>query len=199
MRTLIRIGLLVGAGVALPCAGFAQAPGAAANATGTAPAPSAAPGAPRQGATVFDTSGAVVGTIENIENQFALLATTKSKVRLPLSSFAAGPKGPVLGMTAAQVDAAASAAAVPKPAATPPVLTPGTAVSDSSGASVGTIDSVANGLVTVVTTSKNKVRLPASGFANAPNGGVMIGMTAAQLDAAAGQAAASPATKSAGS
>ena len=63
------------------------------------------------GATVKDTNGGTVGTIESVDGQYAVLSTGKSKVRLPLTSFGKGAEGPVLAMTQAQVDAAASAAA----------------------------------------------------------------------------------------
>ena len=55
------------------------------------------------GATVKDTSGGTVGTIESVDGQYAVLATTKNKVRLPISSFGKGADGPVLAMTQAQV------------------------------------------------------------------------------------------------
>ena len=63
------------------------------------------------GATVKDTSGGTVGTIESVDGQYAVLATTKNKVRLPITSFGKGADGPVLAMTQAQVDAAAASAA----------------------------------------------------------------------------------------
>jgi hypothetical protein len=63
------------------------------------------------GATVKDTSGGTVGKIEAVEGQYAVLATTKNKVRLPISSFGKGADGPILAMTQAQVDAAAASAA----------------------------------------------------------------------------------------
>jgi hypothetical protein len=62
------------------------------------------------GATVRDPKGGTVGKIESVEGQYAVLATTKNKVRLPLSSFGKGADGPVIALTEAQVDAAASAA-----------------------------------------------------------------------------------------
>lgn len=63
------------------------------------------------GATVSDTTGATVGTIKEVDAAYALLETPKSKVRLPLSAFSKGTSGPVIGMTAAQLDAAAAAGA----------------------------------------------------------------------------------------
>jgi hypothetical protein len=80
-------------------------------ATPADPASTTASGAVTKGATVYDVSGGVVGTVETVEGQFATVSTGKNKARLPLSSFAKGDKGPLLGMTRDQLDAAASAAA----------------------------------------------------------------------------------------
>jgi len=63
------------------------------------------------GAAVSDTSGNPVGTIEQVQGDLAVLSTGTNKVSLPISSFGAGEKGPVLAMTKAEVDAAAAGAA----------------------------------------------------------------------------------------
>jgi len=60
------------------------------------------------GATVRDPKGGTVGKIESVEGQYAVLATTRNKVRLPLSSFGKGADGPIIALTEAQVDAAAA-------------------------------------------------------------------------------------------
>lgn len=175
-----------------PALALAQPAAADPNASATAPAAAAAPKL-AQGATVYDAQGATVGTIESLDGQFATLATAKSKAKLPLTAFGTGEKGPVIGMTAAQVDAAAGSAgaAAAKPAATadasaaatPAKLTKGAAVSDTKGAPVGTIEEVGAEFA-VVATAKNKARLPLNAFAQTENG-VVIGMSATELDAAA--------------
>ena len=66
----------------------------------TAPALAQAPAAQR-----------VRGTIEAVDGQFATIATANSKVRLPVTAFASGATGPVIGMSAEELDAAASGAA----------------------------------------------------------------------------------------
>ncbi|SNS76968.1 hypothetical protein SAMN06295912_11552 [Sphingomonas laterariae] len=63
------------------------------------------------GATVKDPAGGTVGTIKSVDAQFALVDTSNVQVRLPLSAFAAGEGGPVIGMTKEQLDAQAAAAA----------------------------------------------------------------------------------------
>ncbi|GGE76641.1 hypothetical protein [Sphingomonas prati] len=72
----------------------------------------------KAGTTVLDASGGTVGKIESVDGEFATVATTKNKVKLPVSSFAAGANGPVIGMTAAELDAAAAKAAPAAAAAT---------------------------------------------------------------------------------
>jgi len=63
---------------------------------------------------VNDTKGQPVGTIEEVADDFAVVATQKNKVRLPLTAFADAGNGPIIGMSAAELDAAAEAAK-PKP------------------------------------------------------------------------------------
>jgi hypothetical protein len=96
-----------------PAAAAATKPGQAptANAPASTATTASASGGVAAGATVRDTSGGTVGTIESVDGQYAVLATGKNKVRLPLSSFGRGADGPIIAMTQAQVDAAASAAA----------------------------------------------------------------------------------------
>jgi preprotein translocase subunit YajC len=60
------------------------------------------------GATVQDTSGATVGTITEADDQHATLRLQSNRlVRLPLTAFARGPSGPVIAMSAAELEAAA--------------------------------------------------------------------------------------------
>jgi len=137
---------------------------------------------------VVDTSGGPVGTIDSIDGDYAVLATTKSKVRLPKTSFAMGPNGPVIAMTADQIDAAAAQAAPAQTATATakPNVAQGAAVADMQGGSVGTVAAVDGEFATVQLASGTKVRLPVSAFAAGDNGGLKIAMTAQQLGAAAG-------------
>jgi len=140
------------------------------------------------GATVSDPSGNPVGTIEQVNGDLAVLSTGTNKVSLPLSSFGAGAKGPVIAMTRAEVDTAASGAAAAAKADLVAQLSKGAAVTDPTGAKVGTVEAVEGEFATIATAT-TKVRLPLSAFAKGANG-PMIAMTAAQLDAAAKSAAA---------
>jgi hypothetical protein len=153
-----------------------------------------------QGAAVYDTQGGSVGTVESVNGDMVVLATQKSKVQLPMSSFASGAKGPVIGMTAAQLDQAAAqaspagsgtqggatgAGAAPGASAKANV-TQGAAVSDTQGGAVGTVSEVDAQFATVTLTTGGKVRLPISAFGAGANGGLRVAMSAAQLSAAAG-------------
>ena len=157
------------------------------SASASTPQTAAASGKIATGAAVVDTKGGSVGTIASVDGDFATLDTGTNKVRMPTSSFAAGPTGPVIAMTKAEVDAAASGAAEQDKAALAAMLKPGTKVMDTQGGSVGTIEANDGALVTVAT-GKTKAKLPTSAFAKGASGPV-IAMTAAQLEAAAKSAA----------
>ena len=176
---LMKTGLMVGmAAVMLPAVALAQ----------TAPAPGTAAPAPAlvAGAKVLDTAGGTVGSIESIDGDYAVVATTKSHVRLPKSSFAMGPNGPVIAMTADQLDQAVAQAAPAQTAAAKPNVVAGAAVSDMQGGAVGTIADVNAQFATVQLVSGTKVRLPITAFGAGSNGGLRVAMTAQQLGAAAG-------------
>jgi preprotein translocase subunit YajC len=177
----------------------ATTPGAAGQPAKGTPATGAAGVA--QGSTVLDTSGGTVGTIESVNGDMVVLATTKSKVQLPKSSFALGPNGPVIAMTAQQLDDAA-AKAQPQAAAAATASTPakaevvkGAAVVDMQGGSVGTISAVDGQVATLDLTTGSKVRLPVTAFGPGANGTLRVAMTAAQLSAAG---AAAPGSTSGG-
>lgn len=149
----------------------------------------AAPAGPPQvtaGAAVSDPSGASVGTIESVTNGIATLSTGTTKAGIPLTSFAQGPSGLMLGMTKAQVDAQAAAAKQTAQAAAragPPKIVVGATVSDTKGAKVGTIKAVGGDLVTVASPTAS-AQLPKSGFAQGPDG-LVIGLSPEQFEAAA--------------
>jgi hypothetical protein len=63
------------------------------------------------GATVKGAAGATVGTIEALDGQLVTLKLTSGKsVRLPRSAVGGGPNGPVIGLTAEEIEAAAKGA-----------------------------------------------------------------------------------------
>lgn len=63
------------------------------------------------GASVKGAAGAVVGTIEAVDAEFVTLKLASgTSIRLPRNAIAGSPNGPVTGMTAEQIEAAAKAA-----------------------------------------------------------------------------------------
>jgi hypothetical protein len=53
----------------------------------------------------------VVGTIQEADAEFATVKLSKGAAKLPVGSFAKGPKGPMIGETAASLEAKVAAAA----------------------------------------------------------------------------------------
>ena len=160
---------------------FAQASQTQPPATTSAPASAAA--SVTVGASVVDTKGQSVGTIESVNGANAVLSTGTAKASIPVSSFAKGPNGLVIGISKADLEAQVAQATKPQQ------IDVGMAVSGPGGAPVGKVDAVSGDMVTVAT-AKSKAQLPKTAFAQGANG-LVIGMTAEQLDAAAKAATAS--------
>lgn len=162
--------------------------GAAMLAPATLAAQTAAPSttaAPTVGATVYDTSGAPIGTISSIASGAATIDTGTHKVPVPLTSIGPGAKGAVMAMTQAQLNAAYEQASAQAGAQMRAKLVPGTAVSSLNGsATVGTIKSADAQYVTLTTAKGAEVKLPVSGFSTNAQGNVIVGMTAEQFNAA---------------
>lgn len=153
----------------------------------TAPATTAAPAT--VGMMVKDVAGGAVGSVTAVADGFVTVKTDKHDVKLPAASFTAANGGLLYGMTQAQLNAdvekqLAEAQAQFKTGAT---------VRGSAGEEVGTVTALDAESVTVKTVVGKTVRLPRSGVAPGTTG-LAIGMTAAQLDAAAGPATATATT-----
>lgn len=190
MRTsLLAVGvsLLAAAPLAAQSSSATGAPGASAagpaGAAGTASTPAAgaaSTGAAANvtvGATVSDTSGAAVGTITAVTGGNATIDTGAAKAAVPVSSIAKRANGLVIGVTKAQLEAAVANAK-------PPEIAAGNQVVGPQGNSIGSVTAVNGDLVTLQMPS-GKVQLPSKSFAQKPDGTLVIGMTAAQLEAAA--------------
>lgn len=143
----------------------------------TPTAPAAPPAAVAAGQSVVDTAGAAVGTIETVNNGVATLSTGTVKVGVPVTSFAMGPKGPVIALTKAEIEAKATQATQAL------TITVGAEVMDSAGAKLGTVKAVNGDMITVASATAS-AQLPKSAFAQGQSG-LMIGMTSAQFEAAA--------------
>ena len=178
VKMMFRSAVLVTAAAGLQPA-FGQQP--AAQQPGAQQAPAQAGMA--VGAKVSDANGGDVGTIAKVDGQFVVVKTDKHEVRLPVTSFTAHEGGFLFGMTRDQLNAEVEKTL----AAANAKIVAGATVSGSQGGTVGTIDAIDDQFVTVSLTSGKKVRLPRSAVAPGPNGAV-IGMTVAELEAAAGGA-----------
>lgn len=143
----------------------------------------------KAGATVYDPSGGVVGTIESVKDNVAVVATGTHNVPLGTASFGAGAKGPTLAMTKAQLDAAAAKAEADAASAAAAQIQPGVVVYDKNNEKLGTVKQVEASVITL-TISNGDVKLPRNAFGPGKKG-ISVGVTAAQL--ASALAAAKPA------
>src|SRR3569623_810496 len=91
------------------------------------------------GATIYDPSGGVVGTIDSVLGDIVVVSTGTSKASLAKSAFGTGPKGPIVALTKAQLDAAAAQAATSATAALRTKLVVGAPLRGASGTVIGTV------------------------------------------------------------
>lgn len=176
----------------------ANAQEAAADTTATASATAAAP---TVGATVYDTAGAEVGTIKSITAPNFVIDTGKNSATLALTALGTGPKGPVLGMTKAELDAAAEKAGAAAKADTAAAIVADAPVYASDGTTqLGKVAEVTD-TEFVLDAGAVRVKLPKTSVAKGASG-LMIGMTAEAFadatksaDRSASAAAAKPAGK----
>ena len=63
----------------------------------------------REGSTVHDTQGSVVGTIESVDENGAVVSTGRARARLPFSSFGKNGRGLVISLSRAELEAAVAA------------------------------------------------------------------------------------------
>ena len=168
--------------VLLLCTSLLAAPAFGQTATPAAPPAASTATQVKAGSTVYDASGGEVGTVDQVNGAVVIVNTGTNKVGVPVGNFSIGPKGPVLGSTKAELDAAAVQGAAQAKAQLQSLLVAGTPVRGTGGAVLGTVKAVNDQDVTV-TTDRGEVRLPTSGFAARPEG-LVVGITAAQLEAA---------------
>jgi len=141
-------------------------------------APALAQSGLRVGATVTDPQGGTVGTITAIDGATLMLHTDRHDVRLPVTSFTATDSNVLFGMTQAQLNAAVEQAEAEAQRA----FAVGTPVRDNAGATVGPVTALDADTVTIQV-GANVVRVPRGALA-AAQGGLVIGATLAQLQAA---------------
>ena len=131
------------------------------------------------GMQVTDSSGGIVGTVKAIQGANVLIKTDKHEALLPATSFTLANGKLLFGMTQAQLDAQIEQSLAAANAA----IAAGATVKGSAGTPVGTIDSVADGKVTMTLQNGKKIAVPQEGLRGNADGTVTIGYTADQLEA----------------
>lgn len=134
------------------------------------------------GAVVYDTQGGEAAKIESVTGDAVVIDTGSNKATLPKTSFGKGAKGPVIGMTKAQLDAAVTAALAKTQAALATALVPGAEVVGKAGAPVGKVKEI-NGEQVVLDRPEGAISLKKDTFAVA-SGKLTLLLTAAELEAA---------------
>lgn len=68
----------------------------------------------KAGASVYDESGALVGKVDSVDADGAIVNTGEARAEIPLSSFGKNDKGLVVSITKADLDAQAKKETKPK-------------------------------------------------------------------------------------
>lgn len=144
----------------------------------------------KPGVAVVDPTGGTVGTVATVEGDLVVVDTGINKVSLPLSSFGKGDKGAVIGMSRAQLDAAAAEAKAKARAQIMALLTPGAAVYGSDGDLLGKVVSIEGDYLMLRLADDRKAKLPLASVTRGENGATFA-MTAAQFAQAIGPVPAS--------
>jgi hypothetical protein len=139
------------------------------------------------GTTVYDSAGAVIGTVSSNDGTNSVINMGDQQIALPNASFGAGEKGPAIGVTLEQLTAGIAQQKATAQAAVTAALVPGASVKSLNGtAEVGTVKSAdADGVI--LTTTEGDVRLPSNSFFIAAHG-LSSSFTAEQFAAAIAQA-----------
>jgi preprotein translocase subunit YajC len=155
----------------------------------------AAPAAAQSvGMQIVDTAGNPVGSVTAINGDNFQVKTDKHEVLLPKSSFTANAGKLLFGMTQAQLNAEIEKSEAAANAA----IVAGATVKGLQGTEIGKIDSVSDSGVVIALSSGKKIQVARNGVRGNPDGTVVVGLTADQLEAAtkmSGGAAAAPAGK----
>jgi len=132
------------------------------------------------GMPVVDTQGGSVGTITVVTTDTVTVKTTKHEAQLPKASLTISEGKALLGLTQAELDASVEQTLATVSSAG---LKAGATVKGSGGASIGTIDALEAENVTIRLSSGLKISIPRSGITVEADGGGVIGLTAAELEA----------------
>ena len=153
-------------------------------ATPLAPAAAQVAASITAGTQVLDAKGGVVGTVTSVDQATVTVKTDRHQAALPRASFTPDKGKLLFPMTRAELNAAVDQQIAQSAA----MLVAGAAVKSSDGVSVGSIESIDSEFATIKLTSEQTVQVPRSGISGTANG-VIIGVTAAQLEAQVGGSA----------
>ena len=132
------------------------------------------------GMPVVDTQGGAVGTITEVAADTVTVKTAKHQAQLPKSSLTISDGKALFGLTQADLDASVERTLAARPEAG---LKVGAAVKGAGGTGVGTIDAVEAESVTIRLSGGQRISIPRSGITVDSDGGGIIGLTAAELEA----------------
>lgn len=156
----------------------------------------AAPAASAQvaaGDSVYDPDGALVGTVESLNGDAAIVAVGDKKIGLPLNAFAKNDKGLLIGSKVDELKAAIAKQEAEAAAQLTAALVAGADVRSVDGSEVVAKVKSVEGDNVFLTTPQGDVGLPKSGFF-LPAHGLSMAFTADQFKQAVAQAnAAAPA------
>jgi hypothetical protein len=132
------------------------------------------------GMQVVDTAGAPVGTVTGLNGDNVQVKTDKHEVLLPKASFTPSDGKLLFGMTQVQLNAEIEKSQ----AAADASVVAGATVKGLQGTEIGKIDSVSDSGVVIALSSGKKIQVARNGVRGNPDGTVIVGLTADQLDAA---------------
>ena len=131
------------------------------------------------GMQVVDTAGAPVGTVTDVNGDNIQVKTDKHEALLPMASFTLNNGKLLFGLTQAQLNSKIEESA----AASAKAIVAGATLNGSTGATLGKIEAVENGQVTISLDSGKRIQIPVGGLRGNADGTVTIGYTAEQLQA----------------
>ena len=131
------------------------------------------------GMMVVDAQGGPVGTITGLGADTVTVKTAKHQAQLPRTSLTISEGKALIGMTQAELDASVEKMLLTMSTG----LKAGAAVKARGGENVGTIEAIDTQTVTIALSDGQRINIPRSGIAAHPEGGGIIGLTAAELEA----------------
>ena len=129
---------------------------------------------------VVDTAGNPVGTVTAIQGDNIQIKTDKHDALLPKASFTLNGGKLFFGMTQAQLDEAVEKSQ----AAADASVVAGATVKGLQGTEIGKVESVDENGVVIALSSGKKIQVARNGVRGNPDGTVIVGLTADQIEAA---------------